>query len=406
MSRARPGTDNHRRHRATLLMLGLLDHSVPQERLSDVARLIEGIKAPRRRGPVKAVFDTLGPVAETTPTTLLMLELLGLALMREAKHDLAGHLFRLIAEALPEFGDPRDHARIYILLARCHRKLGNLPAALLASQAGLFAASIDDDPSPTVELLLERAAVYIVERRDGEAETILSRAFSLADDLGDQTLIARAAQDLGVLNTETFLRTGDPLKLISGLRLLDRALQLIPRDDKVDRRLRVLNDLGRAAAAGGFPELALAAYEIVYDRAGERDVRWRASINMLDVLHRIHDPSRRRRFDAMRWELDHQPIPAPLEATALAHIVEGLLAFDPEANVKQLCNRAKQIATRHDCASVLEDVEALEEKRVPPRRTLPEHVAAELRAIVNHALTQPVGRKRLRRGRRPNRDYD
>ena len=404
IAHATPGSDNYLRHAAVLIILQFLDGRISSEALCHATRALEDLKPKRVRDAVGEVLDSLSSVPEPTPTTLRALERYADALQREGRVDLGAHLYQLLTEWHRRFGDPRQLAGIQVRLTRCLRKLGNRPAAWAASQTGLLAAEIYKDTTARIELLLEQVALCIPERRYDVGARIASEALNAAQIAENVPLVARARHDWGSLITEAYRTTGDASQLIQGLRLLDLAWQSVTDNDDTDWPFRILNDLGRALGLLGYWEVAEEIHRVVYQRARDKDMRWRGGINLMDILICRKDYDG---FQAIRRDMDRAHLPPPLRAVYWALVAEGSLAFDCRADVASACARAGRVAKRIRDVSVLEDLAALKDWRLPPRPQPPQDLAPEVRdvglRIVGSRL--PVVKK-LRRGRRPNRRHD
>jgi len=397
MAKATPGSSNYLRHAAMLIALQFLDGRIPFAWLSHGKRALEDLKPIRVRKALENIIGSIDQTSRPTPATLQAFDHYASMLQREGRFDMAAHLYERITEWLPRFGDTKHLARIHVHLARCLRKRGNREAAWAVCQAGLLAAQIHGNQTERIELFLQQAPLCIPQRRFPEAARLLSEALHEADTLDNAQLAARARHDWGAMITEECLTSGDATQLIGALRLLAHAWQSVGESGDPEWRLRILNDIGRVFAVI-YPAVAEIAYRAVYTRARDADSRWRAGINLTDLMISIQD---REGYDAIRRDMDREHLPPPLQAVYSALIAEGSLAFDRPGEFTPARKRAVKIAKRLRDVSVLEDIAALDHWSPPPRPAPPQDLSPEIREIALRVVFAKPPMERLRRGRRP-----
>jgi tetratricopeptide (TPR) repeat protein len=198
----------------------------------------------------------------------------------------------------------------YNRLGYCHRQLGDLRAASRAFRRGRNVARAMGD------------AVSVLRIRVSEANLVIHRGnLPLASRRLDQIIadaragqhwepLAMALHDRGGLACDRG-RPGDAVSYL---------FEALERYTDVAHQQRVLGDLARALAAIGCTDAARDALTVVFQCADDRDCRWAAAINLLEIASLAGDDAAFERYCRL---VSAEALPARMTASYLLRLAEA-----------------------------------------------------------------------------------
>lgn len=219
---------------------------------------------------------------------------------------------------------------------------------------------------------------YQLEARLGVAKLMIDRGDLKAAGGRLDRLIARSHQS-GCIPIESKALhdrarvAGEMGDYPSALRFAYAALQLCAEAREKDR---ILTDVAHALALVGERAAARDGSLIVAATAQEQDMRWLATINLMELAS---GDRRVAEFDAYRRQLAAEPLPPALRASY--HLVEGagLAAFGHVAQARDAYLRMRSVSEQYRLAqSTIEADDALRRLEVEPHGAVEEVVASDV----------------------------
>ncbi|HWW87518.1 MAG TPA: hypothetical protein VNZ26_28160 [Vicinamibacterales bacterium] len=255
----------------------------------------------------------------------------GDVLYRNAHWSLAEDVFQTIIEY--PCSDRAILPSVYLRLGRCRRRMGQFVAASATYESGRELADELGDTHASFRLRIAEAQV-VSERGDfAAAEVLLDDIAAEACLASLPTMRASALHDRATVAQ----RRG---AISRALPLYFDALDLYTEPAHQDR---VICDIGLALLQVEQFDLARDALLIVREKAVAQELRWNATLNLLEMAVARRDKAY---FDEYRIELGSVELPVRLALYYQLIIGDGWLRFDHSDHARTALDQAIQIAER------------------------------------------------------------
>ncbi len=225
----------------------------------------------------------------------------------------------------------------------CLRNQDRIAEAEAAYRAGILAAQeFGDEVS---ELLIEGGLAKIAIHQDH-----YTAACQQLDSIIDRARAAQRLAPLAFALQDRALVATHQGNHQQALTYLQEALSL--QSDPA-RQLRIVNDIGNAARAGGMSKVARSAFETVRTEATQADLRWSATINLLD-MHA--EENAWAEFDRLLACLVGSPPTDRLECELLETLAGAHAKRGQKAQAENLYRRVAEIAQLRGFTEILRRV--------------------------------------------------
>jgi tetratricopeptide (TPR) repeat protein len=308
-----------------------------------VRRAVDEVDASRPRAVLhdltRTLHDYAGAGARSVPALLIDL---GRLLEDDAEWAVAADVYETViahARIRMDHSDvPRcydtDVPLCYDRMGYCLRQDGRVDEAASAYARGRAVARTAGD-TPAVLRLRVSEANLALHRGDLHASaTMLDAVIADARRGGHRDAMALAAHDRGVVAFELG-------ELDQAARFLHDA---VASYDAPARRLRAMVDLARTLRALGAHAAARDAFSALYASADQRDCKWSAAINLLDLAVTDGDEPA---FEALHHAIAAEQLPVRLEAQYYRTLALGFRAFGHVAKAELTWRVLAALASRH-----------------------------------------------------------
>jgi tetratricopeptide (TPR) repeat protein len=354
-----------------------------------------------------AIADLVVDSAQSPSQLFQALDRYAQRLVYEAEFGLAGHVYRMIINGAERAQLVEELPRAYEKYGTCLREQNEFEAAIKAYDQGLAAAKRLRNERAALSVLIARANLLRLAQRHLEARALLNKVVRRAAALNEPNLLARAAHERGVVSHEQG-------RYEKALAFYADAFEAYT---DVRRRIRLLNDIGRAFRELGLLTDARDALVVAFvaDR-GDADAHWAAGINLIALAVDLGNETA---FEQYRTALARAPMPARLLAAYLREVGDGYRVFGRRADADTAYERAARVAVRHALTKEYDEVMGRLRGEPSPRRpqsdrwdelpAMVQELARAVRALraspnllwarEGDASGQPQRRTQLRRGR-------
>jgi tetratricopeptide (TPR) repeat protein len=255
----------------------------------------------------------------------------------------------------------------------CLRLIGRFREAVRAYRAAIAVAQETGDQIAVLLTSMGLAQVDVNRNRYDSARRQLDQIIATARTRNARHPLSLALHDRGALANHE----GD---LEGAFLYLDEALQLVIEPA---RKVRLLNDLGTLLRALGMPEVARDAFECVRADGSQADVRWSATINLLDVAA---DEARWDEFDDLHDALETARLTPRLQCEFLVTLAEGLAMRGDGLGEHETYSALENVALRFELAEFVETARKglaglRPIRQAPRRRELPPRCRPTIEAI-------------------------
>jgi tetratricopeptide (TPR) repeat protein len=338
-------------------------------------------------GMARSVIKTLAPDNPATEPLRALLRAIedpaapaGAALMAYAKvleengaYPFAADVYQLAAEL-----GRREHGLVMVPAALdrvgyCLRVVGRFREAVRAYRAAIAVAQETGDEIAVLLTSISLAQVDVNRNRYDSARRQLDEIVATARKRDARHPLSLALHDRGALANHE----GD---LEGAFFYLDEALHLVIEPA---RKVRILNDLGTLLRALGMPDVARDAFECVRADGSQVDVRWSATINLLDVAA---DQGQWDEFDELRDTLMSARLTPRLECEFLVTVAEGFATRGDPGSELEAYSALRSLATRFELVEFVDIARqglagVRPTRRTPQRRELPPRCRPTIEAI-------------------------
>jgi tetratricopeptide (TPR) repeat protein len=195
-------------------------------------------------------------------------------------------------------------------LGYCRRQLGDLRSASRAFRRGRAAAGAIGDVASVLRIRVSEANMVTHRGNLPLASRLLDEIVADARAGHHWEPLAMALHDRGCLACDR----GRPADAVADL------FEALERYTDAARQQRALADLARALAAVGCTDAARDALTVVFQCADDRDCRWGAAINLLEIASLAGDDAAFERYCA--W-VSAESLPARMTASYLLRLAEA-----------------------------------------------------------------------------------
>lgn len=305
-----------------------------------------------------------------------------------------------IRKGLEESDDWPLLAESYRHRGSCLREIYLLGPADDAYQRGLAIARRTGDYAEELEILIARANLSVRRGERLAGRELLKDVIGRAEQLTLPVLTSKAYHELGLL-------AGEERQPEAALRCYWLAWRVA--EGTAHPRWRLRSDIGWTLGIGGLHQAARDALWLVLLLANERELRWHAALNLLNLA--IMDHHETSFYYYSRW-LAHAPLPTRLRVSYHLHMAEGLRVFRRARSARQQLGHVRRLALQARLpASVLDDADRLERglplpspAPLDPSTDVVRQVVEAMRVTGNVERLVELGRKAWRRA--PRRRHD
>lgn len=338
-------------------MQGMATGTVPPaEAVRPVRRAVTRLD---RHHPLRAALDALScavsgsqqpPPPGLDPRTCLLAY--ARALHAQAQWALAADVYLTFICLARSPDDVEARADACLRIGACRRMMGQFAEACEAYQEAAALAALTGDATSALLARIGEANVALQRGELAAAESALERVRTEAASAELADVLARATHDLGGV---VFHRaTANPA--VSGgfdRTEMERAALLFvdarARYTDADRRDRALADLAAALIMLGYGNAARDALEALVRTGGEMEIRWIATVNLIELATLDGDDAL---FDRYAGELAGAALPPALAARYHLNVGDGARRFGRREDASASYMRAIAVAEAHGLAEV------------------------------------------------------
>ena len=275
-----------------------------------VRSAVDEIETGRMQDVLRELLDGAQSGDVTTRSICALLFAYAWQLEDAAEWEIAADVYATVIEQADYLGEPGARPRSYNRLGYCRRQVGDLRAAVRAFRHGRKAARRLGDMPAELRIRVSEANLAIHRGNLPLACTMLDEIIDEARARGYQEPLAMALHDRGGLAC-------DREQYADAVPYLFEALQTYADSP---HQQRALADLARALSALGCRDAARDALTVVFESADDRDCRWGAAINLLEMASLDGDDAAFAHYQRL---IDGEPLPAQKTASYLLRVAEA-----------------------------------------------------------------------------------
>jgi tetratricopeptide (TPR) repeat protein len=279
----------------------------------------------------RTLHDYAGAGARSVPALLVEL---GRLLEDAAEWAVAADVYETVIAHARIRMDHTDVPLCYDRMGYCLRQDGRVDEAASAYARGRAVAHAAGDAAGVLRLRVSDANLALHRGDLHASATMLDAVIADARRGGHREPLALAAHDRGVVAFE--------------LGELDRAAlflhDAVESYDEPARQQRAMVDLARTLRALGARDAARDAFSVLYASADQRDCKWGAAINLLDLAVSDGDEPA---FEILHQAIEAEQLPVRLQAQFYRTLALGFRGFGHVAKAELTWRVLSALANRH-----------------------------------------------------------